>query len=405
MAMSDQRDNRIAPWATAALLIGCVPMLLAGCAVSTRAYSDVSTANNVPLVDRRYQAARSALAKGDAEGAKRELRGRLPRYMASLGATRNLDNDHACPSHVIGEPHEDGKIVGGMAWEVRELLGKELADQVFYGALGQLNPTPSFQDFGQAVAQAVDELADDGEIDAGLADEVDGVLDERGLLLCGRSMALEDEVPQTVMLPGAQLIAEELCELARNMGAVFSTHYQYEVQIPPAEEGPVEAIELAFEFERVDGQQLGADDLLFHLYVREGEMVTYDFDYLNLVVYELALPHADEYDLAFEEQDEALTLTLDVDGDLPLDYGETYFLGMTQMNCPNVHMTVTADVVLGDPPGDDDDDTSGDGDDDDDGGDGGCECALGPAAAVTPGAAIALLLAALVGRRSRGGRA
>lgn len=322
-------------------------------------------------------------------------------YMASLGATRDLENDHACPSHIIGEPHEDGKIVGGMAWAVREILGQELADAAFYGAMGQLSPTPSFQDFGEAVAQAVDELVEDGEIDAALGDDVDAVLDERGMFLCGRSMALADEVPQTVMLPGAQLIAEELCELARNLGAVFSTHYQYEIEIPPEEEGPVEQVGLTLEFERVDGQPLGADDLLFSLYLREGEMVTYDFEYLNLVVYELALPHADGYDLAFEEQDEALTITLDVDGDLPLGNGETYYVGMTQMNCPNVHMTVTADVVLGDPPaGDDDDDTSGDDDDDDDG-DGGCECSLGAPPTVPPALAAAALLLTLLRRRMR----
>ena len=322
-------------------------------------------------------------------------------YMASLGATRDLENDHTCPSHVIGEPHEDGKIVGGMAWAVREILGQELADAAFYGAMGQLNPTPSFQDFGEAVAQAVDELVEDGEVAPELGDEVDAVLEERGMFLCGRSMALYDEEPQIVMLPGAQLIAEELCQLARNLGAVFSTHYQYEIEIPPEEEGPVEQVELTLEFERVDGQPLGADDLLFNLYLREGEMVTYDFEYLNLVVYELALPHADGYDLAFEEQDEALTVTLDVDGDLPLANGETYYVGMTQMNCPNVHLTVTADVVLGDPPADDDDTSADDDDGDDDDVDGGCECGVGAPLSVPPALATLALAVALVRRRVR----
>ncbi len=321
-------------------------------------------------------------------------------YMASLGATRDLENDHACPSHVIGEPHEDGKIVGGMAWAIREILGRETADAVFYGAMGQLTPTPSFQDYGDAVAQAVEELVADGELDEDTAAEVIDVLEERGMLLCGRSMVLEDEVPQTVMLPGAQLIAEELCELARNLGAVFSTHYQYAIEIPAAEEGPVESVELTLEFERVDGQALGADDLQYDLYLREDELVTYDFEYLNLVVYELALPHADSYDIAFEDQDDALQLQLELDGEMPLENGTTYYLGMTQMNCPNVNMTVTADVVLGDPPADDDDDTTDEGDDDDDT-DGGCECGVAPASAA-PGLVAALVLAgALLRRRFR----
>ncbi|MDP7114932.1 MAG: hypothetical protein QGH45_23360, partial [Myxococcota bacterium] len=211
-------------------------------------------------------------------------------YMAALGATRYLENDHACPSHVIGEPHEDGKLVGGATWAIREVLGQELADAAVYGALGQMVPTPSFQDFGEALAQVIDELVEDGEITAEDADEVHAILDERGLLLCGRSIDLEPGEPQTVMLPGAQLIAEELCELARNLGAVFSTHYQYAIELPPAAEGPVEQLELSLEFERVDGASLAADDLQFSVYLREDELVTYDFEYLDLIVFELALP-------------------------------------------------------------------------------------------------------------------
>ena len=309
-------------------------------------------------------------------------------YIGVFGASRDLENDHACPTHVIGEPHEDGKLVGGAAWAIREVLGAETADAVFYGALGQLVPTPSFQDFGEAVAQAIEELEEDGAIDGATGDEVRGILEERGLLLCGRSMALEPGEPLTVMLPGAQLIAEELCELARNLGAVFSTHYQYAIELPPTDEGAVESVTVELAFERVDGAPLAADDLLYSVYLREGELVTYDFEYLDLVVFELALPHAEGFDLAVEEQDDGLSLTLIPGEDLELASGETLYLGMTQMNCPNVHMTVTADLELGDPPaGDDDDDSAGD---DDDGGGGGCEChqarrPLAPAAAALLG--------------------
>ena len=325
-------------------------------------------------------------------------------YLAVLGATRDLDNDRACPGDVMGEPHWDGEIVGGTTWEIRELLGAEIADTLLYGALGQLTPTPSFADLAEAISQVGDELEDDGVVSAGQLADLETILQERGLYLCGREMPLEDGVPQTVPIPGAQLLSEDLCGLARQMGAVFSTHFQYSVTLPSAIEGTIEQLALTFELERQDNQPLGADDLQYSLYVRKDDLVIYEFDYLDLVIYELALPQALEFDVAEEDlTDASYTLVLDAEGEIVLEPGATYYFGMVHMNCPMAYLTVTADMTFGGSPGDDDDDTVGDDDleelPDDDEEESGCGCSA--TRRVTPSAVLAVLLTAALLRRTR----
>jgi len=324
-------------------------------------------------------------------------------YLAVLGAQRDLDNDCACPEHVMGEPHWDGEIIGGAGWEIRELLGAETADALMYGALGLLTPTPSFADFAEAISQAAGELQDDGELSADQAAGLEAILEDRGLILCGREMPLEDGVPQTVPIPGAQLLSEDLCDLARQMGAVFSTHFQYAVTLPPADQGTVEQLAVTFELERQDNQPLAADDLQYSLYVRKDDLVTYEFDYLDLVVYELALPQAQQFDLAEEGlSDATFTLTLEPGGDVALEPGAEYYFGMVHMNCPMAYLTVTADLTVEDPPADDD--TGGDDDleenpFDDEEEESGCGCSA--ADSQGPPAALIALLAATVFRRFR----
>jgi MYXO-CTERM domain-containing protein len=280
-------------------------------------------------------------------------------YLAVLGATRDLENDYSCPDHIIGEPHYDGEIIGGATWALREAVGAEVADSLLYGALGLLTPTPSFADLGEAIAQLAGELVDDGVLTADEAADIDAILDERGLLLCGREMPLVDEVSQTVPIPGAQLISEELCEFARNLGAVFSTHFQYAVQVP--EEGTLDRLTLTVGQVRQDLGGLDPGDLQYSIYARTGDLITYDFEYLDLVVYQLALPQADQYDLAWEEQTEQeLVLEFEAGGELNWEPGDTLYFGMTHMNCPNIHLTVTADLEVTEPPADDDDDDDDD---------------------------------------------
>ncbi len=322
-------------------------------------------------------------------------------YLAVLGATRDLENDYSCPDHIMGEPHYDGEIIGGATWALREVMGAEIADSLLYGALGQLTPSPSFADFGEAIAQLTSELVDDGELTAEQAAEIDTILDERGLLLCGRHMPLTDEVPLTVMIPGAQLISEGLCELARTMGAVFSTHFQYAVEVPA--EGTLDRFTLTVEQIRQDLGGLDADDLQYSFYARSGDLVTYDFEYLDLVVYQLALPQADQYDLAWEEQTEqTLTLEFEAGGELAWEPGDILYFGMTHMNCPNINLTVTADLEITEPPADDDDDD----DDDDleeepaDDDDSDCSCSQSGRGAI-PGAALLLALTGLAAIRRR----
>jgi len=133
--------------------------------------------------------------------------------------------------------------------------------------------------------------------------------------------------------------------------------------------------------------------------------VIYEFDYLDLVVYELALPQALEFDLAEEElTDTTYTIALAADGDIPLEPGATYYVGMVHMNCPMAYLTVTADMTFGGDPSDDDDDVSDDDleEEPDDEGESGCGC--GASGRATPFAALIVLLAVVAFRRASGRR-
>ncbi len=68
---------------------------------------------------------------------------------------RNLDNDLHYPEDVHGEVHADGKIWGAVLWDIRETLGKEVADPLIYKSHYFLNGShPKFIDGYNALVSA-----------------------------------------------------------------------------------------------------------------------------------------------------------------------------------------------------------------------------------------------------------
>ena len=289
--------------------------------------------------------------------------------------SRTLDNDHTCPEDLTGEVHDDGEFVGATAWDIYQAVGKESADVIVYGALGLVTSAPSFAELGEAMSEVAADLVDDGILTTADAEAIDGIIQDRGMARCGRSLPMEDGVAfeyDVVHVMGMPELPAELCQMGRDMGIVFATQYQFALATPPADQGPVEGIELQMEVSSLAGPTLGEDDLMYTFFVREGELVT--FDYLSVEVqggFELQVPSGDEFDVEFP--DEPLTITLTAD-DIELKSDTTYYFGMTHMNCPAVRLTLTPQLTLGDPPADDDDDDDDalDDDDTDDGGD--CSC-------------------------------
>ncbi len=267
-----------------------------------------------------------------------------------LAALRELENQNTTPEDVLGEPHHDGLIVGGTCWEIRELLGAEVADELIYGALGSLSTTPTFLEYAEAIAEAGAVLAEDGLLDEGQLQDLDAILEVRGWYRCGRAIELQDgEVEQGIFL-GADLlsgyIGASACTLARSFeeGLLFPLPFQYALQLP--EEGQVEAVEISIRLEAyADGDSLGEDDLQYALYLRRDELVTFEEYNLQQLIgmdYTL-LSGVVDYDMVVDEQPSFVRIT---GADMALEPGSVIHLDLAGMNCPATSYEISAQLVM-----------------------------------------------------------
>lgn len=97
------------------------------------------------------------------------------------GCLRNLTEMRLYPVDLVGEPHEDGLIWGGLFWWIRERLGASLADRVVLQSMYYHTPLSSMEDAarGLLAAAAMIERTDGIEDLVAIAEEA---LIERGFL-------------------------------------------------------------------------------------------------------------------------------------------------------------------------------------------------------------------------------
>ena len=308
--------------------------------------------------------------------------------------SRSMDNDLTCPADLDGEVHADGEIVGAAAWDVYEIVGKEAADALIYGALGMISNMPTYAELAEAIVSLAGDLVADGTITDEDAQAIEAALDERGMLMCGRSLPLTDGEPFEFHLAhvmGFPELPEDLCELARMMEASFTASQQFALTTPA--EGTVERIDLLLELERFGGGDFSSDDLEYSVHVRKDHMVTFDYELIDTGMgISVQIPSVRDADGTFDEEPETITLTAE-DG-FTLEPDSTYYFAIHHMNCPSVDITFIPTITMADPPADDDDDA----DDDDEEGDG-CSCRLTRSSDVAPGPAGLLFLIAFIARR------
>ncbi|MGF1465818.1 MAG: MYXO-CTERM sorting domain-containing protein [Sandaracinaceae bacterium] len=108
------------------------------------------------------------------------------------GSLRNLDNDLRCPDDLVGQSHIDGRILGGLAWDVREALGAERADALIFLAQASLEPTASLSDAAEAIRATAAALVVDGRLTEADEEAVGAAIEARGLDGCRRVVPLED---------------------------------------------------------------------------------------------------------------------------------------------------------------------------------------------------------------------
>ncbi len=307
---------------------------------------------------------------------------------------RDMDNDNTCPADLTGESHDDGEIVGGATWDMVQVVGQEAADVIIYDALGMLSSSPTFAELAEMSVAVAWEMVDEGGLEAADVEQVELIMEERGMLRCGRALDLSIDEPvvfRVNLIMGLTDIPESICDTAREGDFAFTMPFQLAFTTPPASEGPVEALQLDLTMERLYGGAVDEDALQYGFYVRRGELVTFDMESVNTGMgFNLDVPYARDYDLAVDGNPSSIVLDPEL---IPLDNDTTYYLAMRHMNCTAAKMTITTQVELGELPGD-----TGDGDPDID--EDGCGCSQG-SGPVSGAALLGLLALGAVRRRSR----
>ena len=139
------------------------------------------------------------------------------------GGLRSVDNTAACPADLVGEVHFDGRIFGGMAWEVREALGAEKTDALIYDAMITMPAEASLADAADTVLASADLLEGEGLLSAPEVEQVRAILEARGLFGCVRELAIDDGEPRLGFSGTSSLTAS----LGGSLAPV-----QYTVEIP-----------------------------------------------------------------------------------------------------------------------------------------------------------------------------
>ena len=322
--------------------------------------------------------------------------------MIQQGASRDLsNNDKVCPDDMVGEEHMDGELIGALNWQVRVQLGAELADVAIYTTLTRLTAASTFKDFAETLIATLEDLETDGEITADQLAAVQGVVEAKGLDICGRWIPLDQ--PRRVTNFGLDTLGQAMggdCAQLRGMldymGVDLTTMFQYQVVVPE----DTTSLTLSFEF-----TPQGGTDLQYNIYGRGGEMVLYQ---LVSVYGGMMLPRIQTFDRSWPSNvlDPPMSgttaeLTWTIHDDPPLPVGQEVYFSVTHANCPLTTLDVSAELStdpIVDPDAGPDGDTDGDTDADTDGSTekppakkDGCSCTTGSRS--RPNAGFFLLLA------------
>ncbi len=252
--------------------------------------------------------------------------------MGAMGA-RDLVNDLVCPDDVFGEPHEDGRIIGGVTWEIRETLGaSNLADALMFGALTLLTPTATFADFAAALNDTAATMQADGDLTQAQSDSVAAVLDARGMTQCGRNLPLDNGIERTTHPFGFDWlagVANSDCESLRVLGVWLPGAFQYRIDVPS------DAQQLTVRL-----RQSPNDRLLTRVLLRRDDPIEY---VVQPVIMGLSVVFPQQFDHEFGEfEDDELSVTVDVNSDPPLQPGQTYYVAVLHQNCPDSEQIISA---------------------------------------------------------------
>jgi MYXO-CTERM domain-containing protein len=247
--------------------------------------------------------------------------------LAQLGGLRDLtDTSMVCPDDILGEVHEDGQIAGSLAWSIRELLGKDIADQIVWNGLTLMPPGGTFGDLGRGFITAAEDLAAAGTITGSDLGEIEALVASRGLDNCDHVIRIEpgeSKVENAIGLTFLGQLFGQGCATLQGGGAQIQGLFHFSRQTA--------ADDQVLRFQ-VDAQPVGAGDAQFSIYARKSDNVT-----LNGGGGFLPVP--DNFDQRVDV--DAQTGELIIDQAAGFEPGAEYFFIVMNRGCPNLRITVT----------------------------------------------------------------
>ena len=248
---------------------------------------------------------------------------------------RHMVNDKKCPDDMQGlEPHDDGEVIGGTLWAVREAIGTAQADSVAYETLTLIPADCTFKTLAEAILQVIDDRVTAGTLTDADRTAVEAILDERGMTICDRFIPIDDGATYTSSVFGFIMFgACDYIDFIEGLGYSLPSGFQWSIEVP---EGST-TLDVTF-----DVEYYGGLEGKHWIYVRRGEPV--EFELIN--IYGIILPvRANALDGTFAQAD-GFTLTPYTDP--PLEPGATYYITMSTLSCPMGQYHVSA--VVGDEP-------------------------------------------------------
>ncbi len=111
--------------------------------------------------------------------------------MDEAGLRDVSETDLRCPEDIVGEVHNDGKLIGALGWSLREAYGADAADAIMWDATTLLTSDATLVDFAEGATQIATELYNDGVIDS--LDPLEAAVTAGGLDSCSVVQELGDE--------------------------------------------------------------------------------------------------------------------------------------------------------------------------------------------------------------------
>ncbi|WP_434047243.1 MULTISPECIES: hypothetical protein [Sorangium] len=256
-----------------------------------------------------------------------------------FGMQRELTDDaKTCPDDLVGEVHEDGEMVGSLAWSLRDRFGPAVGDKLVWSAMTLLTRNASLDDFARALQTSAGDLVSAGELSAADASAVDALIKSRGLDDCDEVLDLSGGKSRRTQMFGIDSLilgSGASCAEARAQISLQSL-FHFKSTPDPTAKGIRFTVQL---------QPAGGGDLEWNIYVRTGRHVGFTSTGF--------LPAATRFDYSVEKiTDTHGEIVIDETSDPPFDPAQTYYMVLGHGNCPPSIVTAESEDLGVEPPPD-----------------------------------------------------